>query len=63
MENRNINNDNSTSRRGGNKRRKGTDVKIIVTSVYVGEKPMRDVIGSAIADSFVRGEENKEITA
>ena len=63
VENKNINDDNGTSRHGGNKRRKGTDVKIIVKPVYVGEKPMRDVIGSAIADSFVRGEENKEITA
>ena len=54
---------NSTSRRGGYKRRKGADVKLVVISVYVGEKPMKDVIGNAITDSFMRMEEIKEITA
>ena len=63
MENKRTNKDNSTSRRGGYKCRKGTDVKIVVTSVYVGEKLMKDVIGNAITDSFVRMEESKEITA
>lgn len=53
----------STSCRGGYKRKKNADVKIIVTSVYVGEKPMKDVIGDAIADSFERMEESREISA
>ena len=53
----------STSRHGGYKRRKDADVKIIVTSVYVGEKPMKDVIGDAIADCFIHAEKNKEISA
>ena len=54
---------NSNSLRGGYKRRKNADVKIVVTSVYVGEKPMKDVIGNAIADSFERMEESREISA
>ena len=63
VESKSNNNDNSTSRRGGYKRRKGADVKLVVISVYVGEKPMKDVIGNAITDSFMRMEEIKEITA
>ena len=63
MENRNNNSGNSTSRRGGYKRRGNADIKLIITSVYVGEKPMKDVIGDAIADSFMRMEESKEISA
>ena len=54
---------NSTSRRGGYKRRKNADVKIVVTSVYVGEKPMKDAITNAIADSFERMEESRELSA
>ena len=54
---------NSNSLRGGYKRRKNADVKIVVTSVYVGEKPMKDVIGNAIADSFERMEESRKISA
>ena len=53
----------NASRRGGYKRKKNADVKIVVTSVYVGEKPMKDVIGDAIADSFERMEESMEISA
>ncbi|MBP3806920.1 MAG: hypothetical protein ILA13_00730 [Eubacterium sp.] len=53
----------NASRRGGYKRRKDTDVKLIVTSVYTGEIPMKDMISNAIKDSFMRMKENKEITA
>lgn len=63
MGNRNIKNNDRTSRRGGKKRGNHTDVRIIVTSVYVGEKPMKDAIGNAITDSLARKEERDEITA
>ena len=55
--------ENRISRKGGVRRIKNADVKIVVTSVYVGEKPMKDVIGDAIADSFERMEESMEISA
>ena len=54
---------NSTSRRGGYKRRKDKTVKIIVTPVYIGDKPMSDLIGYAVTDSIRRDAENQETSA
>jgi hypothetical protein len=54
---------NSTSRRGGYKRRKDKTVKIIVTPVYIGDKPMSDLIGYAVTDSIRRDAENRETSA
>lgn len=46
--------ENRISRKGGVRRIKNADVKIIVTSKYVGDKPMAEVIGNAIIDSYMR---------
>ena len=54
MDIRKIADKDNASRRGGYKRRKDTDVKLIVTSVYTGEIPMKDMISNAIKDSFMR---------
>ena len=32
-------------------------VKVVVTPVYVGKKPMEDVIGEAVIDSYQRKQE------
>ena len=58
MDIRKIADKDNASRRGGYKRRKDTDVKLIVTSVYTGEIP-----SNAIKDSFMRMKKNGEITA
>ena len=54
---------NSTSRRGGYKRRKDSNVKIIVTPVYVTDRPMNEAIGAAVIGSYQREEEREQITA
>lgn len=32
-------------------------VKVVVTPVYIGEKPMEEVIGEAVIDSYQRTQE------
>ena len=57
MDTKTINTDNSISRRGGKRQRKNDAVKLIVTSLYVGDKPMAEAIGGAVIDSYKRSTE------
>lgn len=57
MDTKTINTDNSTSRKGGKRQKKNNAVKLIVSSLYVGNKPMAEAIGSAVIDSYKRSEE------
>ena len=57
MDTKIINSDNSTSRQGGKRNRKNDAVKLIVTSLYVGDKPIAEAIGNAVIDSYKRSTE------
>lgn len=57
------NKNNSPSRCGGYKRRKDKTVKIIVTPVYIGDRPMSDLIGYAVMDNIRREAERQETSA
>ena len=59
----NINVDNNASRRGGYKRRKDKTVKIVITPVYIGDRPMSDLIGYAVMDNIRHEAENQETSA
>ena len=59
METKIINTNNSTSRKGGKRQKKNNAVKLIVTSLYVGNKPMAEAIGGAVIDSYKRSEETE----
>ncbi|MBQ9333923.1 MAG: hypothetical protein IJS12_06265 [Lachnospiraceae bacterium] len=54
---------NSTSRRGGYKRRKDKTVKIVITPVYIGDRPMSDLIGYVVMDNIRHEAENQETSA
>lgn len=54
---------NSTSRRGGKRQTRKQDVKVIVTSLYVGDMPMAEAIGSAVIDSYKRSADEENISA
>ena len=51
------------SRRGETRRKKNSDVKIIVKPVYVGKKQMRDVIEAAVRDCCMSIDQGSELTA
>ena len=53
----------STSRRGGQRKKKNADVRLVITSLYVGDKPMAQTIGNAVVDSFRRKTEEENETA
>ncbi len=57
MDTKIINTDNNASRRGGKRQRKNNAVKLIFTSLYVGDKPMAEAIGGAVIDSYRRSTE------
>lgn len=59
MDTKIINSDNSTSRRGEKRKWKNDAVKLIVTSLYVGDKPMAEAIGNAVIDSYKRSTETE----
>ncbi|MBR1478925.1 MAG: hypothetical protein IJ608_13355 [Lachnospiraceae bacterium] len=54
---------NNTSRRGGKRQTRKQDVKVIVTSLYIGDMPMAEAIGSAVIDSYKRGTDEEKVTA
>ena len=52
---------NDTSRRGGKRQTRKQDVKVVVTSLYVGGTPMAEAIGSAVIDSYKRGTDEEKV--
>lgn len=51
------------SRRGGKRQTRKQDVKVIVISLYVGDTPMAEAIGSAVIDSYKRGADEENAPA
>ena len=55
---------NDTSRRDGKRQTgKKQDIKVKVTSLYVGDMPMAEAIGSAVIDSYKRSADEENISA
>ena len=47
--------DGKESRRKNRKRSKQDNIRIIVSPVYIGNRPMAEVIGNAVADCLKNG--------